>query len=139
MDCKTTLCDECKEHHPRFPLFRGHRVIQLSEETDTVIDRVVFCQKHTDQTILFNCQECEEPLCITCKVTLHDSHKAETVQDTLERVLPEMKGYCDKIKKLIVDIDDNKDELETRKLEVKVAFEKCRKDAEMQLQKIDDH
>ena len=138
MDCKTQLCDECKVHHLRLPICRGHKIIASDSDTDTAIDKLVFCEKHTDQTIIFNCLECEEPLCIKCKVTIHESHKTETIEDTLERVLPEIEGYCDKIKNLIADIDENKDDLEARKVEVKEAFEKCHKDAEIQLQKIID-
>ena len=73
-----------------------------------------------------------------CKVTMHNYHQTETIEETLDRRVPEMRCYGDKIKQLIADIDENKDELEHRKVEVKAAFEKCRKDAEMQLQKIID-
>ena len=73
-----------------------------------------------------------------CKVTIHDSHKTETIEDALERMMPEMDKYCEKIQQLIADIGVNKDELETRMAQVKVAFETCRQDAEMQLHKIID-
>ena len=49
-----------------------------------------------------------------------------------------MHSYCEKIQQLIADIDGNKSELETRKAEVKAAFDKSRKDAELYLQKIID-
>ena len=60
------------------------------------------------------------------------------IEDALERVLPEMEVCCEKIKHLIDDIEKNRSKLETRKTEVKAAFEKCRQDAEIQLQKIID-
>ena len=43
-----------------------------------------------------------------------------------------------KIRELIADIDKNKDELKNKEAEVKDAFEKCRQDAEIKLQKIVD-
>ena len=138
VDCKTLLCDKCKVHHPRFPSFRGHRIVELGDEGDTEIDRLVFCEKHTEQLIIRNCQECEELLCHTCRETAHEFHKTETIEQALERVLPELHIHCEKIKQLIADIDKNRNELETRKAEVKAAFEKCRQDAEIQLQKIID-
>ena len=49
-----------------------------------------------------------------------------------------MARCCKKLKELIADIDENKHELENRKVEVKAAFEKCRKDAEIQLKRITD-
>ena len=66
----------------------------------------------------------------------HEPHKTETVAGALWRVLPEIEIYCHKIKKLIANIDNNKDEFENRKNEIHAEFEMCRKDAEIQLQKI---
>ena len=138
LDCKTFLCQNCKTLHLRVPLLRGHQVIKAGDEKDVVIDRLVFCEKHADQPIILNCRECEEPLCIKCKVTRHETHKTETVEDTLERVLPDVEGYSEQIKLLVADIDTNKDELDAKKLELKAAFEKCRNDGEAKLQQIID-
>ena len=138
LDCKTFLCQNCKTLHLRVPLLRGHQVIKAGDEKDVAIDRLVFCEKHADQPIILNCRECEEPLCIKCKVTRHETHKTETVEDTLERVLPEIEGYSEQIKLLVADIDTNKDELDAKKLELKATFEKCRNDGEAKLQQIID-
>ena len=136
-DCRIPLCNNCKVLHTNVPLCKDHKIVP-AEETGTVIDREVLCEKHKDQNIFLNCRECEELICIKCKVTKHESHRTETIEATLERVLPEIEGYCEKIKRLIADIDQNKNELETWKSEVKADFQKCRKDAAMQLQKIID-
>ena len=138
LDCKTFLCQNCKTLHFRLPMCRGHQVVKAEDEGKFAIDRLVFCEKHTDQAIILNCRDCEEPLCIKCKVTKHEAHKTETVEDTLERILPEMEIHSEKIKLLLTDIDNNKDELDAKKLEVKASFDKCRKDGENKLQQIID-
>ena len=130
------IVDRCKEHHPRLPTCHGHRIEDIEDQTGVAIERPVFCHKHTDELISRNCQDCEQLLCMICRETDHESHKTETIDATLERVLPEIERYCGKIKELIADIDENKDELEARKTEVKAA--KCRQDAEIQLQVIID-
>ena len=37
VDCKTRLCNKCKEHHPRFPTFRGHRITEYEDEADHLL------------------------------------------------------------------------------------------------------
>ena len=138
LDCKTFLCQNCKTLHFRLPMCRGHQVVKAEDEGKFAIDRLVFCEKHTDQPIILNCRDCEEPLCIKCKVTKHEAHKTETVEDTLERILPEMEIHSEKIKLLMTDIDNNKDELDAKKLEVKATFDKCRTDGENKLKQIID-
>ena len=137
VECKQYLCNNCKVTHLKVPLCKKHHIVP-AEETATVIDRPLLCKKHNDQTIILNCRECEELLCIKCKVTDHNKHGTETIDDTLKRVLPEMDGYCDKIKQLIADIDMNKDTLKTRKDEIRAAFSRCHQDAKIKLQKIVD-
>ena len=137
VQCKAFLCEGCKMMHLKFGLGKGHTAVK-ADEVQSSIDKLVFCYKHPDQPIILNCRDCEEPLCIKCKVTKHEAHKTETVEDALERLLPEMEGYCKKVQLLITDIDENKEELEMREVEVRAAFEKCRKDGEIQLQKIID-
>ena len=35
---------------------------------------LIFCKQHKDKSIEFHCDECTEPICIMCKVTLHDTY-----------------------------------------------------------------
>ena len=99
VECNVQLCDRCKEHHSRIRLCHDHTVTQLSEDgTETDTDKTVFCEKHAGQPIILNCQECEELLCGRCKETAHQSHKTETIDEALQRVMPEMEGCCEKIK-----------------------------------------
>ena len=97
VECKQFLCNNCKVLHTKVPLLKNHQIIP-AEETDIAIDRLVFCEKHAGQAIIRNCRDCEELLCLTCKETTHESHKAETMEGALERILPEMEEYCEKIK-----------------------------------------
>ena len=96
VECKQYLCNNCKVTHVKVPLLKNHHIVP-AEEMDIAIDRLVFCENHTDQIIVSNCQKCEELLCFTCKETAHVSHKIETVESALQRILPEIEGHSEKI------------------------------------------
>ena len=98
VECKQHLCNNCKVLHLNVPFCKNHQVIP-AEEADTVIDSLLFCEKHPDELVIRNCRQCEELLCVSCKEAAHDSHKTETLEGALDRVLPEMEVYCEKIKK----------------------------------------
>ena len=146
MDCKIVLCKKCQGIHLRVPLLRGHRVLPINAETEMIIDRLVFCTKHSDQPIVFNCRGCEVPLCIKCKVTQHESHKTETIEDTLERILPEVSNCVEIVKEHITDIESNTEYMESKIKAIKEAFSQCRKQIKLaldvkeqeELQKLED-
>ena len=133
MDCKIALCKKCQGIHLRVPLLKGHRVLPVNAETEMIIDRLVFCTKHSDQPIVFNCRDCEVPLCIKCKVTQHESHKTETIEDTLERILPEVSTCVEKVKEHIADIESNTEYVESKIKAIKDEFSQCRKQIKMAL------
>ena len=135
LDCKIKLCKKCHSNHVRIPLLRGHRVLPLDAETEMMIDRLVFCSKHNDQPIVFNCGDCEVLLCINCKVTQHESHKTETVEDTLKRILPEVSRCVEEVKQHISNISENKGELQSTMDEVKTAFAKARTNNKRNMEK----
>ena len=133
MECKIALCKKCQGIHLRVPLLRGHRVLPVNAETEMIIDRLVFCTKHSDQPIVFNCRDCEVPLCIKCKVTQHESHKTETIEDTLERILPEVSTCVEIVKEHIADIKSNTEYMESKIKAIKDAFSQCRKQIKLAL------
>ena len=59
-DCKIDFCGECREGHTRVPLLRGHRVVSSKDakeaSTTPLVDKLLFCQIHSDKPIEFNCK-----------------------------------------------------------------------------------
>ena len=51
IECKTLLCDNCKAPHVRVPLCCGHHMVKAGDEEDLAIDRLLFCEKHSDKPI----------------------------------------------------------------------------------------
>ena len=68
-------------------------------------------------------------MCIQCKVTLHDHHRTETIKDTLQRLLPEVKANMGKLQEQITAFDQDRDVLSSKIQDVKDAFTKCKDDA----------
>ena len=66
----------------------GHRILELSEDKELVVDHLVFCTTHPDEPIKFFCKQCNTSVCITCHVVTHKNHETVTVQDALGEILP---------------------------------------------------
>ena len=96
VECRMSLCQKCKSQHHKIPTLRNHLIIEKGSDDEMVVDSLVFCSLHSDQQVMFNCSDCEVPLCIQCKLTQHENHKTETIKDTLQRLLPEVKANMKK-------------------------------------------
>ena len=83
----------------------GHTIVDLKDEQEMVVDHLVFCQTHSNEPIKLFCQVCQMPICMTCKVTEHDSHQTQTIEKTLEEMMPQ-------IEQSFVDVDDQLEGLE---------------------------
>ena len=94
-DCKLELCPKCHSSHLNIPLLKGHTIVPLDSDSnaDKAIDELVFCSKHPEKLIEAHCTDCSVPLCFLCKLTEHDTHKTETIEVALARLLPQLKKY----------------------------------------------
>ena len=101
LDCKIYLCENCQSGHVKIPVCRGHKVQPDREDTRSnpqlILDKVVFCTKHPDEIVKFHCKTCESPICIKCKVLKHDSHKAETIEAGVQKIVNKLRTWKDGI------------------------------------------
>ena len=85
LDCRDFLCEACRDAHRRTKLTRRHRVLTLEElrfgEHAKHTRQPVTCATHNEPITLV-CLQCNRPICLTCKVTVHDGHKASDLKDT---------------------------------------------------------
>ena len=128
LDCKIDLCEKCHTIHLMIPLLQGHKVIELTNVDDMVIDRLVFCDLHQDEPIKFNCKECETVLCIKCKVTEHDTHCIETVENSLKRLMPLMYNITEKLEERLQNLRDKIKEVDFKIDCTKQMFTKTREE-----------
>ena len=105
--------------------FTGHRILALTEDTESVIDRLVFCSTHSDEPIKFYCNQCDEAICITCHVVNHRAHDIVTVDDALSKMIPELTNQVKLIQERSCLVENNIQELDKNLDEVEKSFSTC--------------
>ena len=63
-------------------------MLELTDETEVVVDKLVFCKTHADEILRLYCNECNEVICILCQVIHHKNHDTVTTQQALDTILP---------------------------------------------------
>ncbi|KAI0221908.1 hypothetical protein LSAT2_026839 [Lamellibrachia satsuma] len=98
LDCRDFLCDVCCDAHKRTKLTKRHQVLTMEElqqgEHTKHARQPVMCSSHNEPITLV-CIQCNRPICLTCKVTVHDGHKASDLKDTARserKILSSMLG-----------------------------------------------
>ena len=101
VNCKIPLCEACKKKHKKTPNSITHTYRPC--EVETTMDCNIYCKNHSDHLIDLYCVDCKKCMCLKCKVTNHEGHKAETIAFSTEELTQEI------IKKLFVVIKDIKE------------------------------
>ena len=78
-------------------IFLGHRVLELSEKAQFIIDKLLFCSTHTEEPLKFYCNECKQILCTSCQIVTHRKHEILTIENALQMILPQAREYIDQI------------------------------------------
>ena len=90
-ECETYLCSGCKTAHSRMKATKLHTTITVEEALKNPPKKAVpkktptYCEKHPAEEIKLYCLQCDQPLCITCKITIHDGHKSAEVSTAAEQ------------------------------------------------------
>lgn len=133
LDCKLDLCTKCKEGHIRVPLLKTHKIVHRENVGELCVDQIMFCPSHSDEPIKFSCQECGTPICVKCKITKHDHHKTETIQETVEKLVYNIAASTSDVAKRIVGLDDNITILVEYKDSLKKKFKRVKEEASANL------
>ena len=135
-DCKIGLCENAKITHLRIPMLKGHKVLQLDNEREKFIDNVLFCKMHENIPVQLNCRDCDQLICYTCNIADHEHHKAETVEQALERILPETEKSA---RQVVENINSREAQIEAVKKEIeqtKECYAYCRIQMDDHLEKV---
>ena len=104
---------------------QGHRLLELTGETELVIDKLVFCKTHENKILELYCNQCKDVICMMCFVVNHTTHDTVTVEQALSKILPEVDHDLGNIRKKLEDITKAIDETDKEKIQVEQTFDKC--------------
>ena len=85
--CCTFWCDDCIAAHNIIRANKDHRVLAIKDfqdqDIENVLKRPVFCQieHHESEELKFFCKNCENAICNTCAITLHEGHAKLLLQN----------------------------------------------------------
>ncbi|PVD36460.1 hypothetical protein C0Q70_03444 [Pomacea canaliculata] len=79
------------------------------------------CPVHTKECVIFYCTQCDQGICIRCKLTKHEGHTTEDLSDTVARC---KKTIEDRLQSFMDNISRGKDKLESCKRNEKLALDK---------------
>ena len=86
-NCCAFWCDDCIAAHNIIRANKDHRVLAIKEfqdqDIEDVLKRPVFCQieHHESEELKFFCKNCENAICNTCAITLHEGHAKLLLQN----------------------------------------------------------
>ncbi|XP_011409004.1 PREDICTED: E3 ubiquitin-protein ligase TRIM71-like, partial [Amphimedon queenslandica] len=140
-DCGQFLCDLCKKVHKRNKKKANHKLIGLetkeSVKLPTIKHEEGYCDRHTDQKLIYYCHDCEKLVCPNCLPIKHKDHNIEDyidVGETARKALKESVASCDGVippvteaiangEKMLEQIATRKEEV---RQEIKETFEKLK-------------
>ena len=85
--CCAFWCDDCIAAHNIIRANKAHRVLAIKDfqdqDIEDVLKRPVFCQieHHESEELKFFCKNCENAICNTCAITLHEGHAKLLLQN----------------------------------------------------------
>ena len=85
--CCAFWCDDCIAAHNIIRANKDHRVLAIKDfqdqDIENVLKRPVFCQieHHESEELKFFCKKCENAICNTCAITLHEGHAKLLLQN----------------------------------------------------------
>lgn len=140
-DCLEYLCNQCKDHHRKFPLLKGHMIVSASQlpVIPSIRGRsstVVYCNCNKKQAVWYICEDHEEVVCDPCKVTKHYKCKVSRILDkssnytqaALDSVMLKIKALEDDYAQSKKAINDKNKNLERSKEDCKIEIETFRKE-----------
>ncbi|XP_046576378.1 E3 ubiquitin-protein ligase TRIM56-like [Haliotis rubra] len=96
-DCRTchmNLCNGCKKNHKKPKSHRNHHVVLIQEESAAAeVSEILLCPKHhaRGEILIYYCLRCDVPICMSCKLTAHEGHKSEDLEDRVNMIKKELR------------------------------------------------
>ena len=100
-------------------------MVELTEESEKVLDKLMFCNTHADEILKLYCSECKEVICMMCHVVQHKLHDTVTVQQALDKLLPEVGQNLESLTVKLEDISKAIETTDNERNKVEKAYEEC--------------
>ena len=113
---------------------KGHRVLEINEETELVIDKLVFCNTHEDETLKLYCNECRDVICMMCQVVQHKLHETLTVKQALDNVLPDINQNLVELGLKLEHINEAINHTEDERKKAEKAYDKCAEEFDQKIE-----
>lgn len=86
LECDQNMCPNCCKTHLKMTSSRDHHLIGLymHDSTSNLRHRVltrIYCDKHPSDELSFYCKKCDQIICLRCKVTSHENHVTDDLQE----------------------------------------------------------
>ena len=123
--CCAFWCDDCIVAHNIIRANKDHRVLAIKDfqdqDIEDVLKRPVFCQveHHESEELKFFCKNCENAICNTCAITLHEGHAKLLLQNvanerksTLQSAMETQRGKALQMRNTITSLQSECNEIQ---------------------------
>ena len=99
VDCEQNFCKICSKAHFRLNIAKNHTLVNIdSVEGKRYLISTAFCEKHKNEEMTFYCRTCLVPVCMRCRLTVHEDHTTEDMVDFASKARKELR----------ISLDENK-------------------------------
>ena len=108
--CCAFWCDDCIAAHNIIRANKDHRVLAIKDfqdqDIEDVLKRPVFCQieHHESEELKFFCKNCENAICNTCAITLHEGHAKLLLQNVANERKSSLQSAMETQKKKVLQM-----------------------------------
>lgn len=102
LDCKTHICNGCKEIHDRFTKSNSHPLIPSDKMSDesylkrVMSTQVPYCNTHEQEKVRYYCTQCSHLACQICATVNHQGHQSlHEVKDIVTSIKIKLKDLLE--------------------------------------------
>ncbi|KAJ8021076.1 E3 ubiquitin-protein ligase TRIM56 [Holothuria leucospilota] len=138
LDCKTHICNGCKEIHDRFTKSNSHPLIPSDKMSDesylkrVMSTQVPYCNTHEQEKVRYYCTQCSHLACQICATVNHQGHQSlHEVKDIVTSIKIKLKDLLEQSNiDLNTVLDKSKQTArQTEKIKEKLLDLRCKIDA----------
>lgn len=110
--CRKNLCNGCKKSHKKPKSHRNHHVVLIQEESAAAeAGEYLLCPKHhaRGEILIYFCLRCNVPICMSCKLTAHEGHRSEDLEDRINTIKKDLRECNFEAQRMCHTLEDLKD------------------------------
>ena len=93
VECRQNMCQRCSRNHLKIKSTRHHHLANMTDPEGRVyLTSKAFCTKHQSEEITFFCIQCQQSICLKCRLTIHENHLTEDLSDSASKTRQLLKG-----------------------------------------------